>query len=211
MAASFTPGRLSRAYGQRDRIAALLLLAAMAASVPLAVQLHSDLEKVQSHALLPFLLFLAPTAVVALASAGTRAAPRSPLGVRLAKLLAVMVVVTAIVTAPPLPPASACSPATTRPWREESTCAAAADASRPCVRPITPARSASTTPLGALAADGVLPVGRDGLGAAPPAQAASDGLTGRCRPYVTCTSATARLTPLPEGWRGVRSLGWPPS
>ena len=105
VAASFTPGRLSRAYGQRDRIAALLLLAAMAASVPLAVQLHSDLEKVQSHALLPFLLVLAPTAVVALASAGL-ALRRSPLGVRLAKLLAVMVVVTAIVTAPPLPPAS---------------------------------------------------------------------------------------------------------
>lgn len=105
VAASFTPGRLSRAYGQRDRIAALAMLAAMAASVPLAAQLHSDLEKVQSHALLPFLAFLAPTGLVAGTSA-VLVLRRSPLGIRLAKLLAVMVAVTAVVTALPLPPAS---------------------------------------------------------------------------------------------------------
>jgi hypothetical protein len=105
VAASFTPGRISRAYGQRDRIAALVMLAAMVASLPLAVQLHGDLEKVQSHALLPFLLFLAPTALVALTSS-VLVLRRSPLGIRLAKVLAAMVVITAIVTAPPLPPAA---------------------------------------------------------------------------------------------------------
>lgn len=104
VAASFTPGRLSRAYGQRDRIAALVMLAAMAASVPLAVRLHSDLEKVQSNALPPFLVFLAPTAAVALASA-VLVLRRSPLGVRLAKLLALMVVATALVMGLSLPPA----------------------------------------------------------------------------------------------------------
>jgi HAAS domain-containing protein len=105
VAASFTPGPLSRAYGQRDRIAASVLVAAMAASVPLAARLHSDLEAVGSHVLLPFLVLLAPTALVALASA-VLVLRRSPLGTRLAKLLAVMVAVTAVVTAVPLPPAS---------------------------------------------------------------------------------------------------------
>ena len=105
VAASFAPGRISRAYGQRDRIAALVLLAAMAASVPLVVRLQSDLEHLQSHALLRFLLFLAPTAVVALVSA-VLVLRRSSLGARLAKLLVVMVAVTAVVTAAPLPPAS---------------------------------------------------------------------------------------------------------
>ena len=105
VAASFTPGRLSRAYGQRDRMAALVVLAAMAASIPLAARLHGDLEKVGSNALVPFLLLLAPTAVVALASTAL-VLRRSPLGVRLVRLLALMVVATAIVTAVPLPPAS---------------------------------------------------------------------------------------------------------
>jgi hypothetical protein len=105
-ARSFTPQPADRLYEQRDRLAALVMLAAMAASLPLAWTL-SELGRDQaSNAWAWFLAFLVPTAAVALASCVLVLA-RRPAGALLARVLAVMVLATAIVVTLDLPPAHA--------------------------------------------------------------------------------------------------------
>jgi hypothetical protein len=105
VARSFTPRLIDRVFEQRDRLAALTMLAAMAASVPLAVDLRSLGERAGSHAWLWFLLFLAPTALVALVSC-LAVLRRHALGLRLARPLVAMVALTAIVVVLDLPPAA---------------------------------------------------------------------------------------------------------
>ena len=68
VAESFTPRAADRLFEQRDRLAALLMLAAMAASLPLARTLEHLSRPDPSHAWVWFLAFLAPTAAVALVS-----------------------------------------------------------------------------------------------------------------------------------------------
>jgi hypothetical protein len=106
VARSFTPRLLDRAFEQRDRLAALTMMAAMAASLPLAVDLQGLGQQAGSHAWLWFFLFLAPTALVALVSC-LAVLRRRDLGARLARPLAVMVAVTALVVVLGLPPAAA--------------------------------------------------------------------------------------------------------
>ncbi len=106
VARSFTPRLVDRAFEQRDRLAALTMLAAMVASVPLALDLPSLGEQAGSHAWLWFLLFLAPTAAVALVSC-LAVLRRRDLGRRLAPPLVAMVLVTAAVVMLDLPPAGA--------------------------------------------------------------------------------------------------------
>jgi HAAS domain-containing protein len=104
VAASFTPRAADRLYEQRDRVAAAALLAAMAACIPLAVELRDLGRDTGSSAWVWFFAFLAPTAVVAAVSA-VAVLGRRRLGARLARLLAVMVAVTAVVVVLDLPPA----------------------------------------------------------------------------------------------------------
>jgi hypothetical protein len=106
VAESFTPGTADRLFEQRDRLAALLMLAAMAASLPLARTLEQRGRPDPSHAWAWFFAFLAPTAAVALVSC-LAALRRRPLGVRLAAPLFAMVVVTAVVVLLDLPPTRA--------------------------------------------------------------------------------------------------------
>lgn len=106
VARSFTPRLVDRAFEQRDRLVALTMLAAMAASLPLALDLRSLGEQSGSHAWLWFLLFLAPTAAVALVSC-LAVLRRRDLGRRLAPPLVAMVLVTAAVVMLDLPPAGA--------------------------------------------------------------------------------------------------------
>lgn len=106
VAESFTPRAADRLFEQRDRLAALLMLAAMAASLPLARTLEQLGRPDPSHAWARFFAFLAPTAVVALVSC-LAVLRRRPLGVRLAAPLFAMVVVTAAVVLLDLPPARA--------------------------------------------------------------------------------------------------------
>src|SRR5438034_1081433 len=58
VARSFTPRPVDRAFEQRDRLAALTMLAAMAASLPLALDLQGLGQQADSHAWLLFFLFL---------------------------------------------------------------------------------------------------------------------------------------------------------
>ena len=120
-AAGFTPTPADRAWEQRDRLAALVLLAAMAASTTTAVTLARDSRDVGSWAFLAFFALLAPAALVALVSAVAVLAGR-PLGRRLLGPLAVLVAVAA-----PAPPPSPCparrrrsAPIATR-WRRATT------------------------------------------------------------------------------------------
>ncbi|MDX6547834.1 MAG: hypothetical protein QOG33_1384 [Gaiellales bacterium] len=106
VARSFTPQLLDRVFEQRDRLAALTMLAAMAASLPLAVDLRGLGERAGSQAWLWFFLFLAPTALVALVSC-LAVLRRHELGARLARSLVAMVTVTALVVVLDLPPAAA--------------------------------------------------------------------------------------------------------
>jgi len=106
VAESFTPRAADRLFEQRDRLAALLMLAAMAASLPLARTLEQLGHPGSSHALAGFLAFLAPTAAVALVSC-LAVLRRRPLGARLAAPLLAMVAVTAAVVLLDLPPSRA--------------------------------------------------------------------------------------------------------
>jgi hypothetical protein len=106
VAHSFTPRLIDRAFEQRDRLAALTMLAAMAASLPLAWTLQRLGRAGDSWAWVWFLAFLAPTAAVAAVSC-VAVLRRRPLGARLAAPLAAMVVVTALVVLLDLPPARA--------------------------------------------------------------------------------------------------------
>ncbi len=104
VAAAYRPRALDRAFAQRDRLAALLMLSAMAACLPLAVELARLGRHIHSHAWIWLFALLAPTAAMALAS-NLLVLLRRPLGVRLVRPLAVMVAVTAlwmIVEAPPV-------------------------------------------------------------------------------------------------------------
>jgi hypothetical protein len=105
-ARSFTPRPADRLYEQRDRLAALLMLAAMTASLPLAWTLSRLGRDQGSHAWAWFLVFLVPTAAVGLASCVLVLA-RRPAGAQLARVLAVMVLATAVVVTLDLPPAHA--------------------------------------------------------------------------------------------------------
>jgi len=106
VAESFTPRTADRLFEQRDRLAALLMLAAMAASLPLPRTLEQLGHPGSSHALAGFLAFLAPTAAVALVSC-LAVLRRRPLGARLAAPLLAMVAVTAAVVLLDLPPSRA--------------------------------------------------------------------------------------------------------
>jgi hypothetical protein len=105
VAASFTPRMADRVFEQRDRLAALVLLAAMAVCIPLAIDLARLGRATGSFTWLGFLVFLAPTACVAAVSAIAVVA-RRPLGARLARPLLVMVAATAFVVLLDLPPAA---------------------------------------------------------------------------------------------------------
>lgn len=104
VARSFTPRPADRLVEQRDRLAALVMLAAMAASLPLAWTLFRLGRDQGSLAWAWFMALLAPTVVVAVASCALVLA-RRPAGARLARVLAVMVLVTAFVVTLDLPPA----------------------------------------------------------------------------------------------------------
>jgi phosphatidylglycerophosphate synthase len=104
VARSFTPRLVDRAFEQRDRLAALTMLAAMVASLPLALDLQGLGQQAGSRAWLWFFLFLAPTAIVALVSCLAVLRGHS-LGPRLAGPLAAMTAITAIVVVLGLPPA----------------------------------------------------------------------------------------------------------
>jgi hypothetical protein len=106
VAESFTPRAGDRLFEQRDRLAALLVLAAMAASLPLARTLEQLGRPDPSHAWARFLAFLAPTAAVALVSC-LAVLRRRRLGARLAAPLLAMVAVTAAVVLLDLPPSRA--------------------------------------------------------------------------------------------------------
>jgi hypothetical protein len=106
VAESFTPRAADRLFEQRDRLAALLMLAAMAASLPLARTLEQLGRSHRSQAWAWFLALLAPTAAVALVSC-LAVLRRRRLGARLAALLFAMVAVTAVVVLLDLPPSRA--------------------------------------------------------------------------------------------------------
>ena len=144
VAESFTPRAADRLFEQRDRLAALLMLAAMAASLPLARTLEQLGRPDPSHAWAWFLAFLAPTAAVALVSC-LAVLRRRPLGARLAAPLLAMVAVTAAVVLLDLPPARA-EFRTYRPPRPRRRACSAPPAIPAASRTTTPPRSASTTP-----------------------------------------------------------------
>jgi hypothetical protein len=106
VAASFTPRAGDRLLERRHRLAAVVLLAAMVGCLPLAADLERLGRQAGSWAWLGFFAFLAPTAAVAAVSAAAVLAGR-PLGARLARPLAVMVAVTAVVVVLDAPPAAA--------------------------------------------------------------------------------------------------------
>jgi uncharacterized membrane protein len=104
-AAEFTPRLVDRLWEQRDRAAALVMLAAMAASAPLAFDLGSLGRHAGSSAWIGFLVLVLPATLVASASCALVLAGR-PAGRRLVLPLVVLVAVTAVFTLVPLPPAS---------------------------------------------------------------------------------------------------------
>lgn len=101
VARSFSPGLVDRLWEERDRLAAVLLLAALVACTPLAAELwrlnHGD------RGVILYALFLAPAAIVATASA-TLVLLRRPAGRRLVAPLALLVGIAAIVTMLDVPP-----------------------------------------------------------------------------------------------------------
>ena len=97
VAESFTPRTADRLFEQRDRLAALLMLAAMAASLLLARTLERLGGPDRSHAWAWFFALLAPTAAVALVSC-LAVLRRRPLEARLAAPLFAMVAVTAVMS-----------------------------------------------------------------------------------------------------------------
>ncbi len=105
IARSFTPRLIDRAFEQSDRLAALTMLAAMVASLPLAWTLQRLGRAADSHAWMWFLALLAPTAAVALVSC-VAVLRRRRLGARLVRPLFAMVAVTAMVVVLDLPPAA---------------------------------------------------------------------------------------------------------
>ena len=106
VAGSFTPRLADRAFEQRDRIAALVMLAAMVGCLPLALELAEAGRQAGSWAWLAFFAFLAPTTAIAAVSCVAVLARRS-LGARLARPLSIMVALTAVVVVLDLPPAAA--------------------------------------------------------------------------------------------------------
>ena len=104
-AAEFTPRLIDRLWEQRDRAAALVMLAAMLASVPLAFDLEALGRHAGSSAWIGFILLVLPAALVASASCALVLAGR-PEGRRLVLPLVVLVAVTAVFTLVPLPPVS---------------------------------------------------------------------------------------------------------
>lgn len=101
VARSFTPGALDRIWQQRDRFAALTMLAAMIGSLPLALEVWKLNDNVGRSTWL-YSACLAPTAVVAVISAALTLV-RRPARRRLVAPLAVLVAVTAVVTLLDLP------------------------------------------------------------------------------------------------------------
>src|SRR4051812_554573 len=101
VARSFSPGLADRLWEERDRLAAVLLLLALLACIPLAAVLwrvnHGD------RGVILYAIFLAPAALVAMASA-TLVLLRHPDGRRLVAPLAVLVGIAAIFTVLDLPP-----------------------------------------------------------------------------------------------------------
>jgi hypothetical protein len=128
VAESFNPRAADRLFEQRDRLAALLMLSAMAASLPLARTLEQLGRPGPSHAWAWFFALLAPTAAVALVSC-LAVLRRRPLGARLALPLFAMVAVTASVVLLDLPPSRA-------EFRQYQA-AEIAQASRPCVNTLS--------------------------------------------------------------------------
>jgi uncharacterized membrane protein len=102
VARSFTPSRAHRLWEERDRVLAVMLVAAMAASLPMAADLMGLNGKVGVSTTWAALL-LAPSAAVAAVSSAL-VLMRRPAGPRLAAPLAVMVVATAMITLAGLPP-----------------------------------------------------------------------------------------------------------
>ena len=105
VAAGFAPRLADRLWEQRDRLAALVLLAATAASLSIAVTLARDARDSGSWAFLAFFAVLAPAAGLAVMSAGAVLLGR-PLGRRLLRPFAIAVAAAALVAAVPLPPAA---------------------------------------------------------------------------------------------------------
>src|SRR4051812_11798023 len=102
LARGFTPHLRDRAWEERDRLAALLVLAAMAGSLPMAADLAALNRDVGQSVLLPGVL-LATCAGLALAACALTLARRVA-GLMLAVPLAALVTVTAILTLAGLPP-----------------------------------------------------------------------------------------------------------
>lgn len=102
VARSFTPHLLDRLWQQRDRIAALFLLAALIGCVPLAADIWRANERVGRDAA-PYFAFLTPPALLAVCSC-VLVLLRRPAGRRLVAPLTTLVAVTAGVTLLNLPP-----------------------------------------------------------------------------------------------------------
>ena len=104
VALSFAPGRADRLWSERDRLAALLMLAALLACIPLALDLwrtnHGDRE-IQLYGLV-----LAPATLLAVISLAL-VLLRRPLGRRLVAPLAGAVAIIAVVALANLPPVRA--------------------------------------------------------------------------------------------------------
>jgi hypothetical protein len=102
VARSFTPGLLDRLWQQRDRIAALCLLAALAGCLPLAADLWKANDEVGRGVAL-YAAFLAPATLLAVCSS-VLVLLRRPAGRRLVAPLAAIVALMAVVTVLDLPP-----------------------------------------------------------------------------------------------------------
>ncbi len=171
VAESFTPRAADRLFEQRDRLAALLMLAAMAASLPLARTLEQLGRPDPSHAWAWFFAFLAPTAAVALVSC-LAVLRRRPLGARLAAPLLAMVAVTAAVVLLDLPPVTRRVPQL--PGGRDRPDAPAVHGLRSRLRRQRPRlRDPHQLLAGRAGAVRLLPVGRHRLDAAPARQAAA--------------------------------------
>ena len=101
LAASFTPGMTDRLWAERDRLAALAMLAALLACVPLARDLWETNNG--DRGVVVYAIFLAPAALVATASA-ILVLLRRPAGRRLVAPLVALVAIAALFTLLDLPP-----------------------------------------------------------------------------------------------------------
>ena len=101
VATSFSPGLTDRLWAERDRLAALAMLAALLACVPLARDLWETNNG--DRGVILYAVFLAPAALVATASA-ILVLLRRPAGRRLVAPLVVLVAVAALFTLLDLPP-----------------------------------------------------------------------------------------------------------